>query len=125
MHAAHAPLIRELEDPLGSRIERTVQRMPEPGQTLSGGPDAMGHLGGDLARRRAVAHPLRGAHEQPGALLGGPEDDRTAAEDARRDRTLERTRVGRQRHPGGDVRRHHPVLGDRHEQRIQEEPLFL
>ena len=36
-----------------------------------------------------------------------------------------RIRVGGERHPGGDVGRHHPVLGDRDEQQVEEEALLL
>ena len=37
-----------------------------------------------------------------------------------RDGALERAGVGGERHPRGDVRRHHPVLGDRDEQQVEE-----
>ena len=48
-----------------------------------------------------------------------------AAEDPRRDRALQRAGVGGQRHAGRDVGRHHPVLGDRDEQEVEEEALLL
>ena len=48
-----------------------------------------------------------------------------AAEDPGRDRALQRSRVGRERHPRRDVGRHHPVLGDRDEQQVEEEALVV
>ena len=33
--------------------------------------------------------------------------------------------IGGQRHPRGDVGRHHPVLGDRDQQQVEEEALLL
>ena len=72
------------------------------------------------------ARPARCASlEQPRALLGRAEDHRAAAEDPRRDGALQRARVGGERHPRGDVRRHHPVLGDRDEQQVEEVALVL
>ena len=61
--------------------------------------------------------------EHPRARLGRPEDDRPAAEDPCRDRALQRSGVRRQRHPRRDVGGHHPVLGDRDEQQVEEEVL--
>ena len=57
--------------------------------------------------------------------LGGAEDDRAAAQDPRRDGALQRSGVGGERHPRGDVGRHHPVLGDRDEQQVEEVALLL
>ena len=48
-----------------------------------------------------------------------------AAEDPGGDCALQRARIGGERHPRGDVRRHHPVLCDRDQQQVQEEPLVL
>ena len=63
--------------------------------------------------------------EQPRALLGGAEDHRAGAEDPGGDGALQRVRVGGQRHPRGDVGGHHPVLGDRDEQQVEEVALVL
>ncbi len=63
--------------------------------------------------------------QQARALLGGAEDHRAAAEDPGSDGALERVRVGGERHPGRDVRRHQPVLGDRDEQQVEEVALLL
>ena len=125
MHAAHATLLGEFENALGSRIDRAMERVAEAGQLLTRASDIVRHGRGDLGGRLPVTHPGRRALEQPGALLGGAEDHRSAPQDARRDRALERAGIGRERHPSRDVRRHHPVLGDRHEQRIEEEALLL
>ena len=87
------------------------------------------HLARELARDRggiaARGHLRLRALEQQRALLGRAEDDRTAAEDAGRNRALERARVGGERHPRRDVGGHHPVLGDGHEQEVEEEALVL
>jgi hypothetical protein len=47
------------------------------------------------------------------------------AENARRNRPLERFGIGRESHSRGHVGGHHPVLGDRDEQEIEEEALLL
>ena len=72
-----------------------------------------------------ATHPLLRRVEQAGARLGRAEDDRAAAEDPGRDGALQRSGVGGERHPGGDVGRHHPVLGDRDEQQVEEVALLL
>ncbi len=63
--------------------------------------------------------------EQPRALLRRAEDDGAAAEDPRRDGSLQRAGVGGERHPCGDVGGHHPVLGDRDEQHVEEVALVV
>ena len=75
-------------------------------------------LADDLAR-------LAAGREQPRALLGRAEDDGAAAEDSRRHGAVQRARIRGQRHPRGHVRRHQPVLRDRDEQQVEEEPLLL
>ena len=125
MLAADAALVGELEDPLRPRIDRPVHRVAEAGHLRTGvmrcPRDVGHHVLCSLARRDASARIL----EQERALLRRPEDDRTGAEDARGDGTLQSGRVGRERHPRGDVRRHHPVLGDRDEQQVEEEALVV
>ena len=63
--------------------------------------------------------------EQPCALLRRPEHDRPRPEDPGRYRAVERSGIGGERHPRGHVRRHHPVLRDRHEQQVEKEALLL
>src|SRR5262245_17099176 len=116
VHAADAVLVGELEDPLGARVDRRVHRVAEAGHLLARVVD----LARDLDRVAAVV--LR---QQSRALLGGAEDDRPAAEDPRGDCALQRVGVGGERHPRGDVRRHQPVLGDRHEQQVEEVALLV
>jgi hypothetical protein len=70
-------------------------------------------------------HPLPRPVEQARALLGGPQQDRPRAQDARRHSALQRARVGRERHPRRDVGRHHAVLGDPHQQQVEEEALVV
>jgi hypothetical protein len=45
--AAHPALVGQLEDPLGARVERPVDRMPEPGQPFAGVVDGARDLLGD------------------------------------------------------------------------------
>ena len=78
-----------------------------------------------ISRATSAGARRRRPREQPRALLRRAEHDRAGAEDPGRDRALERVRVGRERHPRGDVRRHQPVLGDRDEQQVEEEALVL
>ena len=97
-----AALVGEREDPLGARVDRLVDaggRSPAPCRRRRGSRrDDVGHRAAARRPRRAAAPP-RGA----AALLGGAEDHRAAAEDPRRDRALQRARVGGQRHPRRDV----------------------
>jgi len=66
-----------------------------------------------------------GDAEQRGARLGRAQDDGAAAEEAGGDGRLQGARVGVERHPGGDVGGHHPVLGDRHQQEVEEVALVV
>ena len=123
--ACDAALVGEREDPLGPRVERLVHRMPEPGHLPAARMDAARDVLGDIPRCPPSGHLLLRVLEQPRALLGGAQHDGPAPEDPRRDRALQRVGVGGERHPGRDVRRHHPVLGDRDEQDVEEEPLLV
>ena len=118
MRPAHATLVGQLEDPLGTRVERLVHRMPEAGDLAPG----RANLLDDLARL-ATGRPR--VLEQPRARLRRAEDDRAGAEDPGRDRALQRARVGRERHPRRDVGRHQPVLGDADQEQVEEEALLL
>ena len=82
--------------------------------------------GVELARD-LFGRPPRGecAGQQPGALLRRAEEERSRPEDPGRDGALQRLRVGRERHPGGDVRRHQPVLGDRDQHQVEELALLV
>ena len=127
VRAAHAARVGQLEDALRARVERPVERVAEArrlARRTRGAPRAM------LAPRPPRASPPAATRscaslEQPRAGLGGAEDDRAAAEDPGRDRALQRVGVGRERHARGDVRGHHPVLGDRDEQQVEEVALVL
>jgi hypothetical protein len=66
-----------------------------------------------------------GLLEQPGTLRGRSEHDRPAAQDPGCHRGLQRAGIGGERHPRRDVRRHQPVLGDRDEHEVEEEPLLF
>ena len=122
---AHPAVVRELEDPFGARVERPVDRMAEARQLAAGGVDLARDVAGDRLGRVTGRHLLLRLLEQPRARLGRAEDDRAAAEDPRRDGPLQRSGVGRERHARGDVGGHHPVLGDRDEQQVEEEALVL
>jgi hypothetical protein len=112
--AAHAVFVRELEDPLCPRVERAVHRVAEAGHLAAGRVD-FPHHGCGIPR----------AGEQPRTLLRRAENDRARAEDPGRDGALQRPGVGGQRHPGRDVGGHQPVLGDRHQQQVEEEALVV
>jgi hypothetical protein len=112
--AADAAFVREREDPLGARIDRLVYRMPE-----------AGHPPSHLVDRARDSHRIAASLEQPRTLLGRAEDDGAGAEDARRDRALQGARVCCKGHPRGDIARHQSVLGDCHEQHVEEEALVL
>ena len=123
---AHAAGVGELEDPLGARVERPVDRMAEARHPAAGRVDrARRSRAATAAGVAAGRHLLLRLLEQPRARLGRAEDDRAAAEDPRRDGALQRSGVGRERHARGDVGGHHPVLGDRDEQQVEEEALVL
>ena len=115
---ADAALVRQLEDPLRARVERPVQRMAEARHPAAGVVDLARDLAGLATRRDRLL-------EQPRALLRRAEDDRPGAEDPGRDGSLQRSRVGRERHPRRDVRRHQPVLRDRDQQQVEEVALVL
>ena len=101
---ADAALVGEREDALGARVERLVDRVAEarqPCRPASRIARAISRHGAGSPPAADVASRLL---EQPRAVLGRAEDDRAAAEDARRDGALQRGGVGGERHPRGDVR---------------------
>ena len=126
MRPADAALVGELEDALGARVERLVHRVAEAGRLAAARADRRRGGVGDRRRVAARGHlapaPPRAAARTPRRCRGctGP-----AAEDPRRHGALQRARVGGERHPRGDVRGHHPVLGDRHQQQVEEVALVL
>ncbi len=122
--AAHAALVGELEDPLRARVDRAMHGMSEAGHPGAGScalatTSATTSSGRSPPRRarsrpRAAARTPRTSRARPGRRRGCPPR-----------RPLQRRRVRRERHPRGDVRRHHPVLGDRDEQEVEEEALVV
>ena len=125
MRTADATLVREREDPLGPRVERLVNGMAEAGHLAAIRADSAGDVTGDVLGRAPAGHLLLGVLEQPCARFRGAEHDRPASEDPGRDGTLQRVGVGGKGHPSRDVRRHHPVLGDRDQQDVEEEALVV
>ena len=117
--------IRQLENPFGAGVERPMNRVAEPGQLVAGSMDLACHLIGDRRGSATGRHPFLRRFEQPRARLGSAEDHRAAAQDPRRDGPVQRFGVGRKRHARSDVGGHHPVLGDRDEQQVEEEALVL
>ena len=99
--------------------------MAETGKAAARGVDRASLVQRDRRELLPGLDPCCGCGQEARARLGGAEDDRAGAEDPGRDRSLEGVRIGEERHPGSDVRRHHPVLGDRDEQRVEEEALLL
>ncbi len=115
---AHAARVGELEDPLGARIDGPVHGMAEPRDPAARGVDRTGDV------RRRPSGGLR-LFEQARTLARGAEDDRPGTEDPGRDGPLKGVGVRRERHARRDVRRHQPVLGDRHQEQVEEEALLL
>ena len=93
--------------------------MAEARDLAAGLGDAPRHLGGHpplrRARRRADA---RTPAEVPSTTGPAPRIPAATA-------PCSDSGIGRERHPRRDVRRHHPVLGDRDEQQVEEEALLL
>ena len=120
-----AALVCELQDPLGSGVDRLVHGMAEPRHLaaccvhLSG--RGVRDSGGRATRRDHRLH----LFEKLRARSGRPEHDRARAENPGCNRSLQRVRSRRERHPGGHVRRHHPVLGERDEHEVEEEALLF
>ena len=88
---------------------------PKPGTLAAGGADRARDLG-DGRRRCSSSR----AHSSAVPRITGP-----APRMPGRDGALQRARVGGQRHPRGDVGRHHPVLGDRDQQQVEEVALVV
>ena len=116
--AGDPAFVRQFENPLGARVDRLVNRMPKARDF----PPGRVNLLDDLSRRATGGVRIL---EQTRAELGCAEDDRAGAEDPRREGTLQRAGVGSERHPRGDIGRHHPVLGDADQQQIEEKALVL
>ncbi len=112
--------VGELENPLGARIDRTVQRVAEAGKPARRMRSPAPPLRDRVGRRASARAPV--VLEDARALAGGTEDHRAGAEDAGGDRAVERLRsaasVIRRRRCSAE-----PVLGDRDEQQVEEEPL--
>ena len=121
-----AALVGQLEDPLGARVERPVDRVAEaraacrPSAWISRASSPATAAGAAPAATRSCARSSSRAHSSAVPRMTGPQPRMPG-----RDRALQRARVGGERHPRGDVRGHHPVLGDRDEQQVEEEALVL
>jgi hypothetical protein len=122
---AHPALVGELEDALRARVERAVDGVAEAGRVHPRGVHRLRHVARDGVGLLAGEHATARFRKQLRACLGRAEDDRATAEDAGRHGTLERARIGVQRHPRRDVRRHHAVLGDRHQQQVEKVALVV
>ena len=99
--------------------------MAEAGHLFATGTD----LGGELLRYpvgvTALLDAAAALDQDASAEFSGAKDDRAAAEDACGDRTLKAVGRGGKRHTGRLRRRRQAVLGDRDQQRIEEEALLL
>ena len=122
---AHAAGIRELENPFRARVERPMDRMAEPGHLPAGRVDRPRSVARDVGGRSTALHLLLCLLEQARALLGRAQYDGTSAENPRGDGSLQRSGICSEGNPSRDVGRHHPVLGDRDKQQVEEEPLLL
>ncbi len=125
MRTADTTFVGQLEDPLGSWVERAMNGVAEARQLAA---RCAGLLGDSLRDALGVATLLDlglRRFEHLRTRLRGAEDHRTGAEDSRGDGAVQRIGVGRERHARGHVGRHHPVLGDRDQQQIEEEALVV
>jgi hypothetical protein len=121
----HAALVGQFEDALGPWVDRAVNRVPEARNLCALVLDGRRQLPRDCGWLAPCFDlPLR-LDQKASTFLRGSQNHRARAENPRRDCTLQRARVGGERHPGGDVGRHHSVLGDRNEQEVEEVALFL
>ena len=126
MRPAHAALVGELEDALGARVERPVDRVAEARRPVAGGVDRPRELVGDDGRARrprrrcACASSSSRAHTSAVPSTTGPQPRMPAAT-----APCSEPGIGGERHPRRDVRRHHPVLGDRDEEEVEEVALLL
>ena len=124
---AHPALVGELEDSLRARVDRPVHGMAEARAACS--PAACMRspvFAGDRRRRPRRRRPSPAPRSSSCAHASEvPRMHRAGAEDPRRDGALKRVGVGGERHPRRDVRRHHPVLGDRDQQQVEEEALVV
>ena len=125
MRPADSALVGQLQDPLGPGVDRPVHGMPEAGHLAAVRVELAREASRDGGRLGARLHLGLRLLEQTGTRLRGAEDYGSGAQDSSRDCALQRARICRERHPGGDVRRHHPVLGDRDQQDVEEVPLLL
>ena len=125
MPAGDPPFGGEREDALGARVDRLVDRMAESRCLRSGLAYGAHEVERDPARLAAGGHLRIRLDQQAAAEFRRAEDDGSGAEDAGRDRALQRIGIGGQRHSRGQNRRHEAVLGDRDQQKVQEESLFL
>ena len=125
VRARNAARVGQLQDPLGAGVERPVHGMSEAGRLAAGATDRQRHVARDGLGRLAGSDATLRLLQPLRAQLGRAEHHRAAAEDARRDGSLERPGVGGERHPRDDVGRHHPVLGDRDEEEVEEVALVV
>ena len=106
-------------------VRRTVDRVAEARNLAALVANAL-HQG----KRRGLwalpgGNPALGRQQQPAARVGRSDQHRAAAEETGRQRAVQRIRIGRERHPRRLDGRHHAVLGDGDQQKIEEEPLVL
>ena len=116
---ARPACVGELEDPLRARVDRPVHRVAE-ARHLRRRRARISRASSPGSRPAATASSRSRAHSSEVPSTTGP-----APRMPGRDRALQRARIGGERHPRRDVRGHHPVLGDRHEQQVEEEALLL
>ena len=126
MRAAHAARVGELEDPLGARVERPVHRMAEARAALPPAAWIAARSLGDGGRVVAGATRACASLEQARALArrcrGSPgPQPRIPAATAPCSEPGSAASVIR----AATLRRHHPVLGDRDEQQVEEEALLV
>jgi hypothetical protein len=135
VRAARALLGRDLDEPWRARVADLVHRVAEAGHELARCAGLRHGIKGErvikrvIVRASVVGWDLSRLREHGGqvlaAVLGDPEETGPAAEQAGRDRPLQR--VGRRQvgEPGGDGGRRETVVGQRDEYRLEDAHLGL
>ena len=118
----------ELEQHGRPGILDLVHRVSEPGDEAAPPPSparrAPAASSSHPASSSGPGRPLgEGLGEEPGRVLGDPEEPRAPAEQPGGEGALQRLRGARVGHPGGDRRRREAVVGERDEHRLEHRQL--
>jgi hypothetical protein len=127
VRAAEPFFLGDLDQHGGTRVADLVHRMAETGDELLRGPRVPHRRQGKLVVGGVVGRNLTRLREHPGeelaGVLGYPEEPGAAAEQARGERALQRVGRAQVRQPRGDRGRSEAVVGQRHQDRLEDADL--